>query len=153
MKLVLRPVASLEEALAFAPTLDEHAAQFAAQFSDQPFPRGASARFLASHIGARETVLIVAEGEGRSAPVGLCLVGPLADPLTGVTLPLVLVLYVDASLRHRGIAGELVAEVEQVLRARGIEQLAARAGHNDDALVSMGERWGFVRAWELMIKE
>ena len=32
-------------------------------------------------------------------------------------------------------------------------ELWARAAHNDDALISMGERWGFVRAWELMSAE
>ena len=26
----------------------------------------------------------------------------------------------------------------------------AAFGHNDDALISMGERWGLVRTWELM---
>ena len=30
---------------------------------------------------------------------------------------------------------------------------AGRAGHNDDALISMGERWGFLRAWELFVRE
>jgi hypothetical protein len=43
--------------------------------------------------------------------------------------------------------------VQSVLAERGMRVLAARAGHNDDALISMGERWGFVRAWELMLFE
>ena len=72
----------------------------------------------------------------------------------------------------RGLFGELLKEVQRVksegdfeaakalvegvsglLRDRGMSTLAARAGHNDDALISMGERWGFVRQWELMVLE
>jgi hypothetical protein len=34
-----------------------------------------------------------------------------------------------------------------------MKALSARAGHNDDALISMGERWGFVRQWEMMVRE
>ena len=153
MKLELRPITTLEEALTFAGHLDACAAEFMAQFSDEPFPRGASERCLRAHFADPQTVLVVAEGEPRRTPYAICLAGPLADPLLGDALPLVLVLHVDSALRHRGVAGELVSEVERILAARGERRLAARAAHNDDALISMGERWGFVRAWELMIKE
>ena len=44
-------------------------------------------------------------------------------------------------------------EARRLLGQRGLRTLAARAGHNDDALISMGERWGFVRAWELLLYE
>ena len=84
---------------------------------------------------------------------GRCLTGPFADPLLGTTQPMVLVLHVDPSLRHRGVARELIAHADGLLYARGHATLAARAGHNDDALISMGERWGFVRSWELMVRE
>ena len=151
MKLDLRAVASLDEALALAPRLDEHSAEFMAQFSDEPFPRGASERFLRRHFAARETCLVLAERTGKTW--GVCLVGPFTDPLLGTTQPMLLVLHVDPSLRHRGVASELVRDAERILAERGCKTLAARAGHNDDALISMGERWGFVRSWELMVKE
>ena len=83
----------------------------------------------------------------------MCLVGPLEDPLLESRLPLVLVLYVDSAVRHRGLAGLLVEAASRELADRGIPRLAARAGHNDDALISMGERWGFTRLWELMLRE
>jgi ribosomal protein S18 acetylase RimI-like enzyme len=83
----------------------------------------------------------------------VCLVGPLVDPLRGESLPTVLVLHVDPALRHRGVAHELIEEATRVLAARGLQRLAARVGHNDDALISMGERWGFVRSWGLMVRE
>jgi GNAT superfamily N-acetyltransferase len=66
---------------------------------------------------------------------------------------MVLVLYVEPDARHRGVARALVEEATRLLAARGLRRLAARAGHNDDALISMGERWGFVRQWELMLRE
>jgi hypothetical protein len=51
------------------------------------------------------------------------------------------------------VARALVHETARLLAARGAGTLAARAGHNDDALISMGERWGFVRSWELLARE
>jgi GNAT superfamily N-acetyltransferase len=151
MKLRIRRIAELEEALSLAPRLDEHSAEFMAQFSDDPFPAGACERFLRRRFGADESCLVVAEDGGRVW--ALALSGPFTDPLLGSTMPMILVLHVDASLRHRGVASELVEEIERTLAARGLTTLAARAGHNDDVLISMGERWGFVRSWELMVKE
>jgi GNAT superfamily N-acetyltransferase len=150
MQFELRPIASLAAARAHCARLDAAAAEFHAQFSDQPYPKGSAERFLARHFEAPETVLMAAFVPGGDVPVGLCLVGPSEDPLSGERLPVVLVLHVDPNLRHRGIATALVAQARQVLLRRGLDRLAARAGHNDDALISMGERWGFVRAWEWM---
>jgi ribosomal protein S18 acetylase RimI-like enzyme len=152
MKLRIRRIAALEEALRLAARLDEHSAEFMAQFSDDPFPRGACERFLRRHFEASETCLVVAEDDGARA-WGVALCGPFTDPLLGTTMPMIVVLHVDAALRHRGVATELVQELERVMGERGIANLCARAGHNDDALISMGERWGFVRSWELMVKE
>lgn len=156
MKLQLRHVTSLEQALATAPLLDSSAAEFHAQCSDAPYPAGAAERCLRQHFAASECVLVLAEEEGAgpgSRAWGLCLTGPFTDPLLGTTQPMVLVLHVDPSLRHRGVASELIAHADGLLFARGHATLAARAGHNDDALISMGERWGFVRSWELMVRE
>jgi hypothetical protein len=61
-----------------------------------------------------------------------------------------------AAWRGGGGGGEQRALVERcraLLASRGHKRLAARALHNDDALISMGERWGFVRAWEWMLYE
>jgi len=153
MKLTLRTLDTLSQALELAPALDRHAAEFWTQFSDDPWPAGASERFLRRSFEARETVLIVAQDGERAEPWGVCLTGPFVDPLRGDTTPMVLVLHVDPALRHRGVARELVDEASRSLEARGLSRLAARAGHNDDALISMGERWGFVRAWEWMLRE
>lgn len=151
MKLTLRRIASLDEALTHSLQLDRSAADFHAQCSDAPYPKGAAERCLRERFAAPETALVVAEEGGRAW--GLCLTGPFRDPLLGTTLPMLLVLHVDPALRHRGVATELVQEAQRALGERGLYSLAARAGHNDDALISMGERWGFVRSWELMVKE
>jgi GNAT superfamily N-acetyltransferase len=153
MELELRQVTSLQEALRLAPRIEESAAAFQAQFSDAALPRDAAARLLATRFDAPQTVLIGAFPSGGGDPVGLCLVGPLEDPLTLERTPIVLVLQVDERARRRGVARALVEHAQSVLAARGMRVLAARAGHNDDALISMGERWGFVRAWELMLFE
>jgi GNAT superfamily N-acetyltransferase len=150
MKLELRQVTSLAEALALAPRLDAAGAGFHAQLSDEPFPGGASERLLAERFDAPQTVLVGAFRPGGGDPLGLCLVAPFEDPHTLQRLPMVVVLQVDDAARHRGVARALVEEAQAVLGRRGLRVLAARAAHNDDALISMGERWGFVRAWELM---
>jgi len=149
---VLTTVTALAEARTLAGDLDRQAAEFRAQFSDEPYPAGAVARFLERAFAAPETVLVVAR-DPSGARLGVCLTGPLADPLLGTAMPTVLVLYVAPTWRHRGIAGSLIREARAALAARGLATLSARVGHNDDALISMGERWGFVRHWELMLRE
>jgi hypothetical protein len=47
----------------------------------------------------------------------------------------------------------LIQRALQILSDRGCPELAARVGHNDDALISMGERWGFTRLWEFILRE
>lgn len=152
MKLRIRRIAALEEALRLAPRLDEHSAEFMAQFSDDPFPSGACERLLRSRFEARETCLVVAEDDQARA-WGVALASPFTDPLLGTTMPMIVVLHVDPALRHRGVGTELVSEIERAMAERGIETLCSRVGHNDDALISMGERWGYVRSWELVVKE
>lgn len=153
MKLTLRTLESLEQALELAPALDRHAAEFWTQFSDEAWPAGACERFLRRAFEAPETLVLVAQDAARAEPWGVCVTGPFVDPLRGHTTPMVLVLHVDPSLRHRGVAHELIEEATRVLATRGLRRLSARVGHNDDALISMGERWGFVRAWEWMLRE
>lgn len=148
----LRLITTLEEALKLAPLLDRCAAQYNAQFSDEPFPTGAAERYLRLHLQDQETVLVVAEDKGPQ-PAGICLTGALVDPLMRTRTPLVLVLYVEDASRHQGVATQIIAEVRGALADRGIRALAGRVGYNDDALISMGERWGFVRVWDLMLHE
>ncbi len=153
MQLELRPITSLDEARSLGPRLDASAAEFQAQFSDSPYPPGSAARFLERAWSESETVLLGAFKPGADAPAGVCLCGAHVDALSGERVPMVLVLHVDDELRHRGVARALVERCRTLLAARGHKRLAARALHNDDALISMGERWGFVRAWEWMLYE
>lgn len=153
MEVELRLIESQSEAHALSPRIDACAAAAMAEYRDTPLPEQVGARFIARHFDERETLLLVAESAAGAADLGLCLVGPFEDPLTAERQPMVLVLYVDPSVRHRGLARELVEEARSILAERGMPVLAARAAHNDDALISMGERWGFVRQWELMLIE
>jgi GNAT superfamily N-acetyltransferase len=114
----------------------------------------AIARRTLTRLGsAREALLVVAQPHEVARPLALAASAPLEDPLTGDARALLVLLYTDPSIRQRGVARALVGELRRALSQRGVGELWARAAHNDDALISMGERWGFVRAWELMIVE
>jgi len=153
MSLRLRTIDDLERALAHAAALDRHAEEFHAQFSDEPFPQGATQRFLEAHFGEPETLLLVAEDVASEERAGVCLIGAFEDPLLGARTPTVLILFVEPSWRHRGVARALIQRALEVLSDKGHPNLAARVGHNDDALISMGERWGFTRLWEFILRE
>ena len=153
MRVENRIVTERAEALALAPALDACAAEFMAQFSDEPYPEGAARRFLEAGFEDPATVLAVAETEPRGPWAALCLTGPFRDPLLQTSVPMVLVLHVQSAWRHRGLGGGLIELAARELAARGQRGLAARVGHNDDALISMGERWGFVRNFELMLRD
>ena len=109
--------------------------------------------FLTQRFEAPESLLLVAESKAGAADLGLCLVGPHSDPLSGVRTPMILILSVETNVRHRGLARALVKEARRQLKRRGFPQLAARSPHGDDPLISMGERWGFLRTWEFLAKE
>jgi len=149
----IRSVDRLEEALELATALEAYAAQATAEFRDGPLPEGTCRRFFERRFADRETLLLVAETAPGRADLGVCTTGRFEDPLTGARVPMVLILFVSPSARHRGLASALVAEAGRRLEERGMAALAARAGHNDDALISMGERWGFVRTWEMMVRD
>jgi len=149
----IRRIEDLQSALELAPALEAYAAQATAEFRDVPLPEGTCRRFFGRSFSEPETVLVVAETSPGKSDLGVCMTGPFEDPLTAGRLPMVLILFVSPSARHQGLAGALVGEVTKALKERGMPSLGARAGHNDDALISMGERWGFVRQWEMMVRE
>lgn len=151
MDVHIRPVTKRAEALSLAPTLERFAAEAMAEFRDDALPPAVARRLLERHFDHSTTLLLVAESaEGLH---GVCLTAPFEDPLTGEILPMIVILRVGPELRRRGVARSLVADALELLAARGHGRVAARAGHNDDALISMGERWGFVRHWELLLRE
>ena len=110
-------------------------------------------RLLRRALDSPQGLVMTAHLPGNGDRIGFCVTGPLVDPLVGDAMPMVVALYVDPNFRHRGLARKMVLGVRMELAERGHGTLAARAGHNDDALISMGERWGFVRAFEVMVRE
>jgi GNAT superfamily N-acetyltransferase len=153
MQVQIRQIRLPDDACALAPQIDRSAAEAMAEYRDDPLPPGTGLRFCRESFNAPEAVLLVGESAPGLADLGLCVVGPFADPLTGERVPMLLVLWVHPSVRRRGLAKSMVAEVRDILGERGFVKLAARAAHNDDALISMGERSGFTRQWELMLRE
>ena len=146
----LRTVASREDARALEARLDAAAAEAQAIHDGAPPPAGWAAAWLDRHLEEAETCLLVAESAAGAADLGVLLVGGWPDPLGVERLPMVLLLSVDHRHRHRGVATALVDRAQERLAERGLARLAARAPHNDDARISMGERWGFVREWEVV---
>ena len=107
--------------------------------------------WIARAEGEPSALLLV--GEDAQRPLAVAATAPFVDPLDGGVRPMLVVLWVDPSIRHRGVARALVAELRRILAARGFRVLTARAGTGDDALLSMGERWGLVRSWEFLSSE
>ncbi len=153
MNLKLSTLDDPGEARRLAPLFLRAASETGRSTRDAPLPAGTIERFLERHAGRPETLLLVARAAEDEDPVAVCLTAPLEDPLTGEVRPVVVALWVEPELRHRGLARALVREARRLLAARGLSDLAARVSYNDDALISMGERWGFVRTWELMVLE
>ena len=143
MNLRLRTIASAQEAEGVQALLE----QAVREIVGVPGPRAAElGRRYVARLGPREALLVVAEPREVARPLALAASSPVEDPLTGEVRALVVLLYTDPSIRQRGVARALVAELRRALAARGVKELWARAAHNDDALISMGERWGFVRS-------
>ena len=160
MNLRLRSIATREEAQGTLALLEQ--AVRAVLASDDRREGGAArdgtrpgelARRYLERLGPREAMLVVAEPREMDRPLALAASAPFEDPLSGEVRALMVLLYTDPSIRQRGVARALTQELRRLLAARGVSELWARAAHNDDALISMGERWGFVRAWELMSAE
>ncbi len=144
----IRTVASREEARALEARLDAAAREAQEILEGAAPPPGWAAAWLDAHLDAPGSLLLVAETAAGAADLGVLLVAEHEDPLGVESVPLVLLLSVETEQRHRGVATALVDAAQDELKGRGFPRLAARAPHNDDARISMGERWGFVRAWE-----
>ena len=150
MNLRLRTIASREAAQGTLALLEQAMREIGDGAARSPAEL--AQRYL-ERLGARESLLVVAEPKEVARPLALAASAPFEDPLTGEVQALVVLLYTDPSIRQRGVARALIQELRRALAARGVNELLARAAHNDDALISMGERWGFVRTWELMSAE
>jgi GNAT superfamily N-acetyltransferase len=141
-------------ALACAPLVERYAAEaveIMEQLGGASVPAGLGRRFLERVVGDPAGLVLAARNGAGGADLGLLIAAPFEDPLLLKREPMIVLLHVDASVRHRGLARVLVERAVLILRQRGFARVAARAAHNDDALISMGERFGFVRQWELML--
>lgn len=153
MEVTLKIHRSLDDALELAAELEAYAYQATREFRDDRPPPGTGERVLRRALEAREGVVLTAHLPGKDERIGYCVTAPLVDPWIGDTSPAVVALFTNSDFRHRGLAGQMVTAARRELEGRGLMTLAALAGHNDDALISMGERWGFVRVYEVMVRE
>ena len=133
--------------------IESYLAQVTSDFRDGRLPAGSGAALLDRVFDAPEGLVLVATAPESGTRLGMCVIAPFREPLLDESLPIVAVLSAHPDQRHRGLAKQLIEVASRTLAARGFERLGALVGHNDDALISMGERWGFVRVWEFMLRE
>jgi ribosomal protein S18 acetylase RimI-like enzyme len=150
MEARLRTIADRAEARPLEGRLDAAALEMTQIHESDPPPVGWASAWLDRHLSDKLSLLLVAESEAGKSDLGVLLAGAFADPLGIESVPMILLLSVDSRQRHRGIASGLVERAQAILTERGHPRLAARAPHNDDARISMGERQGFVREWEVL---
>jgi len=153
MNLRLLSIDDAERARALLPLLERAAQETAATWREDPLPEGTVERFLERALAAPETLIVAAEDVELGEALAVVASAPFQDPLTGETRPMIILLYVTPDIRHHGVARALIGELQRRLGQRGHKELLARAGHNDDALISMGERLGLVRTIEIMSLE
>ena len=152
MNLTIAPVEDADELRTLLPFLERAAEATRATYDEDPCPADTAARFVKRGKDRAETLYLAARDEsGRVVAVAVS--GAFEDPLTAEPRPMLTMLYVDPSLRHRGVARALVDELGRRLARRGFDSFLARAGHNDDVLISMGERLGLVRSFEVLSSE
>lgn len=146
----LRTIRDRDAARTLEARLDAAAREATEIHEGAPPPPGWASRWLDEHLDDEQSLLLVAETAEGAADLGVLLAGAFEDPLGIERVPMILLLSVDSRQRHRGLASALVERAQAILTERGHPRLAARAPHNDDARISMGERWGFVREWEVL---
>jgi GNAT superfamily N-acetyltransferase len=152
MNLTVQTLTTAAEVAALEPLAQELVASALAEERDEGAPAGAGRAVLERALASPCGLVLRALGEDGS-DAGLLVCGPLLDPLAGDERPMIQLLWAAPAYRRRGLARGLVDQASKTLRARGHRTLAARVGHNDDALISMGERWGFVRSYELLVRD
>ena len=153
MNLRLRTIDELADALKLLPLLDLAAREGGQTWRDEAIDPETAKRFLERSFDRRETCIISAENVTSEEALAVIASGPFEDPLTLECTPMIVLLFVRPEIRHRGVARALILELSRRLTQRGFEALLARAGHNDDALISMAERLGMIRTFEVMSSE
>jgi ribosomal-protein-alanine N-acetyltransferase len=96
-----------------------------------PWPRS----WFEREIIRKETGFLIAEDRGNIA--GYCVFWK--------TVPVseILVIGVDAALRRRGVGQRLLAEVRDVLRKRGVEELHLELRTDNDVALAFYKKMGF----------
>ncbi len=153
MEITLQSHADAAEARSLVPKLDAYIRSALADIRDGEPPPGGGEALLARAFAGPEGVVLSARDPKGGECVGICITTALQDPLTGDDLPALVLLWVDPRWRRRGLARALGERAREELAGRGFQRLAARVESGDDALIAMGERWGFVRVLEWMVRE
>ena len=104
MDIDLRTIETAEEAAPHLDLLATRGREALEELGMDDTPEDFTRRFVETRMSEPETLFLVAESTPGSADLGVCLVGPHEDPLSGERTPMVLVLSVSPSLRRHGLA-------------------------------------------------
>ncbi len=147
MDVTLRPIADLSEAPGLVGELEAYLAHHG------PPSSAAAEPLLRCALTDEAGLVLVALPRGGGERCGFCVTAPAREAWEAAGEPAIVALWTAPDYRHRGLARAMVADARQRLCARGYPRLRAWVEHGDDALISMGERWGFLRAREELIWE
>ncbi|MGH7150109.1 MAG: GNAT family N-acetyltransferase [Planctomycetota bacterium] len=112
----------------------------------------AAERFAREALAGPDALLLLARGPGP-VDLGVLFAAGSRNPFLGTSVPFLYALFVRPENRRAGLAAALLSRAEKIYRTRGFGALAAEVPYQDDALISMGERRGYVREREWMAKD
>ncbi|MDE0905129.1 MAG: hypothetical protein OSB42_10915 [Planctomycetota bacterium] len=152
MNLSLKEISDPADCEALAPLAQRLVERSCEELRNDPAPEDCGLKLLQRVLQSPTGVILQTIGADGET-VGLIVTGPLIDPLVGDETPMVLLLWTADAFRRRGMSKGMIQSAAEILAGRGLHSLAARAEHNDDALISMGERSGFIRLYEVLLRE
>jgi GNAT superfamily N-acetyltransferase len=146
----VREVARSEEFAGLLPLFREALRSLPTAEEDPPDEEGARLAVEAA-FGDPALLCLLAEEEGSAA--GFLLALPWSDPFLGKKGSEMRLCFVRPHSRRQGVAASLVARAERILAARGVASISLLLPTQDDPLVSIAERHGYVRVREWLEKD
>ncbi|WP_158885697.1 GNAT family N-acetyltransferase [Rhodanobacter sp. L36] len=115
------------------------------QFYGQPADISRARDFLAERIANRESLILLARGEGDEAALGFTQLYPLFSSVRTVRTWLLNDLFVASAARRRGVAAALINAAVDAARARGAASLSLSTALDNAPAQALYESMGWQR--------
>ncbi len=122
-------------------------------YPEDEVEEAAARAFVRESLAGKGSICLAGYDTGERKLAGVLFAGPYRHSFLAHRDAVIYWLYVWPEYRNLGLASQLLDRAESALAARGVGWLRAHAAHNDDRIISMGERRGYVREIEVMVKE